>query len=143
MFYLWFFFQLHNSALNYWPLSFMIDSLFFMWSYTKYELVKLTWFFLHSFFYLSSLYFCYFFFKSSFFILISNCGWRIGQINSSFFPSTLIFLKKNFCFILWYLIIGPWTLWFFCFLRVVIFILYHGCMLVKLTQIDSNYHHIT
>jgi len=97
MFYLWFFFQLHNSALNYWPLSFMIDSLFFMWSYTKYELVKLTWFFFAFFFLFIFALFLLFFFKSSFFILISNCGWRIGQINSSFFPSTLIFL--NFFFV--------------------------------------------
>jgi hypothetical protein len=40
--FLWFFFQFHHFAINYWPLSFVVFLLFFMFGYSESGLIKLT-----------------------------------------------------------------------------------------------------
>jgi hypothetical protein len=93
-------------ALNYWPLSYVIFSLFFLLGYPKCELAKLTWVNLHFltyFLYLNLVFFVRSFFWKFFFILVSCRKWRVGRVNlsgldiffSQFFMTS--FLDSSFC----------------------------------------------
>jgi hypothetical protein len=122
----WFFFSISSSDIKLLTLE-LCDFFFsfFLLGYSKCGLVKLAWASLGILFFNIFLFKYGFFAKSSFwksfffYIMISCRGWRVNWVNPgsleiflslSFFPMTLIFLKKNY-----HLTLKCWPLTFVIF----------------------------